>query len=62
MVLWMTTFATIGRQSKRGAIYDNIRKFIKYTMTSNAGEICVICWAVPGMRCRAPLHVFGSTW
>ncbi|MGI9450518.1 MAG: HAD-IC family P-type ATPase, partial [Geminicoccaceae bacterium] len=35
-----TTIVSAVRQGRR--IYDNVRKFIKYTMTSNAGEI----WAI----------------
>ncbi len=43
MVLLDDNFATIVGAVEQGrVVYDNIRKFVKYTMTSNAGEIWVM--------------------
>ncbi|MGI9341831.1 MAG: cation-translocating P-type ATPase [Gammaproteobacteria bacterium] len=46
LVLLDDNFASIVRAVRDGRrIYDNIRKFVKYTMTSNAGEIWTLLLA-----------------
>ena len=62
MVLLDDNFATIVRAVAEGrTIYDNIRKFIKYTMTSNAGEIIVMLVA-PFFGMPLPLTALQILW
>jgi Ca2+-transporting ATPase len=62
MVLLDDNFATIVRATEEGrTIYDNIRKFIKYTMTSNSGEIWVMLLA-PFLGMPLPLLPLQILW
>jgi Ca2+-transporting ATPase len=62
MVLLDDNFATIVAAVREGrVIYDNIRKFIKYTMTSNAGEIWVMLLA-PLVGMPLPLLPLQILW
>ncbi len=62
MILLDDNFATIVAAVEEGRrIYDNIRKFIKYTMTSNAGEIWVMLLA-PFVGMPLPLTPLQILW
>jgi Ca2+-transporting ATPase len=62
MVLLDDNFATIVKAVSEGrTIYDNIRKFIKYTMTSNVGEIIVMLLA-PFFGMPLPLTALQILW
>jgi len=62
MVLLDDNFATIVAAVEEGRrIYDNIRKFIKYTMTSNSGEIWVMLLG-PFLGLSLPLTPLQILW
>jgi len=62
MVLLDDNFATIVQAVREGRrIYENIRKFIKYTMTSNFGEIIVML-AGPFVGLGLPLLPLQILW
>ncbi len=62
MVLLDDNFATIVRAVKEGrTIYDNVRKFLQYILTSNAGEIYVMLFG-PLLGMPLPLIPLQILW
>jgi len=62
MILLDDNFATIVSAVEEGrTIYENIRKFVKYTMSSNVGEILVMLVA-PLLGLSIPLNAIQILW
>ncbi|MFP3895842.1 MAG: cation-translocating P-type ATPase [Anaerolineales bacterium] len=62
MILLDDNFATIVKAVEEGrTIYENIRKFVKYTMSSNVGEILVMLIA-PLLGLSIPLNAIQILW
>jgi Ca2+-transporting ATPase len=62
MVILDDNFATIVKAIREGrTIYDNVRKFIQYTLTSNIGEIIVMLLA-PFLGMPLPLSALQILW
>jgi Ca2+-transporting ATPase len=62
MVLADDNFATIVRAVREGRrIYDNVRKFVAYTMTSNVGELLTLL-AAPILGLPLPLLPLQILW